>query len=189
MEFPTNSGAAMTLPRRLALRLAVLATGAALSACSAVDHAIISTENGASRIFASAPSTAAPPTVDMNALSWRNLNATSPAQFALLADSDPKSGLSRVVLKVPAGESMPAFWQGAPGTYTVLTGTFVAETVDSEGRPQRLMQGPGTTISVPPRMIQKLSSTAAGESTMLLMVQGQWKPNFVDDLATQSASN
>lgn len=179
----------MTLRGHFALPLAVIATAVGLSACSAVDRAIISTENGASRIFAAAPSTAEPPTVDMNSLSWRNLNATSPAQFALLTDSDPKSGLSRVVLKVPAGESMPAFWQSAPGTYTVLTGTFVAEAVDSEGRPQRLMQGPGTTISVPPRMIQKLSSTAAGESTMLLMVQGQWKPTFVDDQPTQSASN
>ena len=169
--------------------LALLATAASLAACSAVEHAIVSTENGASRIFTSSDRGAPPPSIDMNALSWRNLNATSPTQFALVAESDPKSGATRVVLKVPAGESVPAFWQDAPGSYTVLSGTFVSETLDSSGLPQHVAQGPGTTTHVPARMIQKLASTAAGEGTMLLTVQGQWKPNFVDEATARHAAN
>jgi hypothetical protein len=169
--------------------LALLTTTVGLVACSAVDHAIISTENGASRIFTSPDGRTPPPAIDMQALSWRNLNATSPTQFALVGDGEAKSGATRVVLKVPAGESVPAFWQDAPGSYTVLSGTFVAEALDSSGLPQHVVQGPGTTTRVPARMIQKLASTAAGEGTMLLTVQGQWKPNFVDDTSSVHASN
>jgi hypothetical protein len=169
--------------------LAVLPTALGLLACSAVDHAIVSTENGASRIFARAPEETAAPANDLNALSWRNLNATSPAQFALVEGSDPKTGATRVVLKVPAGESVPAFWQDTPGSYTVLTGAFVAEAIDNNGMPQHVVQGPGTTARVPARMIQKLASTSAGEGTMLLTVQGQWKPNFLDDALAQHAAN
>jgi len=188
-EMHPSSGVMMA--RRLhSLRLSILfATGITLAACSAVDRAIVSTENGASRIFSSAPTNAPPPAIDMNTLSWRNLNATSPAQFALVDSGDPKSGTSQVVLKLPAGESIPPFWQEAPGSYVVISGTFVVEGVDADGRPQRLAQGPGTKVSIPARMIQKLATTAAGEGTMLLTMQGYWQPNFVDDASAQHASN
>jgi hypothetical protein len=169
--------------------LSAVLTASGLTACSVVDHAIISTENGASRIFTAAPANAAPPDIDTTAVIWRNLNATSPTQFALIDGTDAKSGATRVVLKVPAGESVPAFWQDTPGTYTVLSGTFIVEALDSNGAPQHLAQGPGATARIPARLIQKLASTSAGVGTMLLTVQGQWKPNFVDDAAAQHAAN
>ncbi|MBI1212659.1 MAG: hypothetical protein GC190_14435 [Alphaproteobacteria bacterium] len=179
----------MALRPNLLRLLAALSASLSITACSAVDHAIVSTENGASRIFTSDPAEAPPPPIDMKSLNWKNLNATSPTQFALVDADQPSTTASRVVLKVPAGEAVPAFWQDAPGSYTVLSGTFVAETMDRDGRPQHLMQGPGTTVSVPARMIQKFSSTAAGESTMLLTVQGPWQPNFVDGAPTRHAAN
>ena len=176
----------MPLRRLLRPMMIVTAVGS-LAACTAVDRAVVATENGASRILA-AGSTAAPappaPDVDLQSLAWQKLSPGRPdddvAQIAIVG-TDAKTGATRVALKVRPGETLPVYWQEVPQTYTVLNGTFVAEGIDSTGQPARIVQGPGTFARVPARMIQRLHTKPGAEAVMLVTVYGEWKPNFVDD--------
>jgi hypothetical protein len=172
------------LPRLLTIAAAM----AALTACTAVDRAVIATENGASRILGVAPTAPEPaaPAVDLQALAWQKLDPArsdlDAAEVAII-DSDAKTGATRVALKLQPGESLPAFWQEAQQTYTVVKGTFVAEGIDSTGQPQRIDQGPGAFTRVPARMIQHLRTKPGSEAVMLVTVYGEWKVNFVEDAA------
>lgn len=166
------------------LRPMMIALAAAsLAGCTAVDRAVVATENGASRIFVGSPAPASP-AVDLQSLTWQKLSPQRPddggAQIAIV-ETDAKTGATRVALKVQPGEALPPYWQEAQETYTVLKGTFVAEGVDSAGQPERTDQGPGTFVRVPARMIQRLHAKSDAEAVMLVTVYGEWQPNFVDD--------
>jgi len=172
---------------QLVLRSASVAiAAAALTACTMVDRAIDVTENGAYRLLG-VTSTASPPpvpAVDLDKLRWQKLapdrRDLDAAQIALI-DSDTKTGTTRVALKVEAGQSLPAFWQEAQQTYTVIKGTFVAESVDGKGLPQHVDQGPGTFVRVPALMVQHLVARPGSEAVMVVTVYGDWKVNFLDD--------
>src|SRR6185369_4092464 len=112
--------------------------------------------------------------------------------FATLSGAQATPGATLVALKVPAGDAIPPYWQDVPQSYTVLSGTFVAEGIDAGGLPQHITQNSGVTVSVPARMIQRLSATSAGNGVLLVTAYGAWKPNFVGDTAPtqiQRASN
>jgi hypothetical protein len=165
--------------------LLTLAAFTGLAACSSVDHAIIATENGASRMFAGSANEPPPPAIDAKTLSWQKLGASSAVQFAMVGGTTTQAGATQVALRVPAGETIPAFWQEVPESYTVVSGTFVVEGIDAKGLPQHTVQGPGASARVPARMIQHVSSTSAGDGMLLLTVFGDWKPNFVDGTPTE----
>lgn len=172
----------------------IIALTAGLVACSSVDHAIISTENGASRIFAGGQAAnPPPPSIDTQTLSWQKLSAASAVQFAIVGGTQATPGATRVALKVPAGDAVPLFWQDVPQSYIVLSGTFMVEGVDGSGRPEQVTQTSGASAKVPARMIERVSATSAGEGILLVTVFGEWKPNFVADTAPppqmQRASN
>ena len=188
----------MTLQRTLRATAIAVATGL-LVGCTAVDHAVVATENGASRIFggSNSPPPAPPPaTVDLQSLSWQNLSpgrTDDPNVRMALIGTDSKTGATRVAIKVRAGEALPVYWQEAPQTYTVLNGTFVAEGIDGAGRPETVVQGPGTFARIPARMIERFRTKPGADAVMLVTVYGEWKPNFVDDAPhpteTQRAEN
>jgi hypothetical protein len=176
---------------QLMLRAASLAIATtALTACTMVDGAIGVTENGAYRLLGVDTATPPPPVpdLDLQTLSWqkfaparRDLDA---AQIAII-DNDTKIGATRVALRVEPGQSLPAFWQEAKQTYTVVKGTFVVEGVDAKGMPQSMDQGPGTFVRVPALMIQHLRTKPDSEAAvMLVTVYGDWKVNFLDDTAS-----
>jgi hypothetical protein len=172
--------------RQTTRSLLTFAAFASLAACSSVDHAIIATENGASRIFAGSSDAPPPPALDAKALSWQKLGSSSAVQFAMVGGTTAQAGATQVALKVPAGETIPAFWQEVPQSYTVVSGTFVVEGIDAKGLPQHIVQGPGVSARVPARMIQHVSSTSAGDGMLLLTVFGDWRPNFVDGAPTET---
>ncbi len=160
-----------------------------LAGCSTVDNAILATENGTSRMFGGGPKAMPLPEIDLQTLAWQKLSDTSSVQMASVPNTE--AGTAMVALKVPAGEAIPAFFQDVPETNTVLEGSFVLEGIDSAGRVQHIIQGPGVSTRVPARMIQHVSATAAGDCVMLITLNGAWKPSFVDEHAgeTQRAAN
>jgi hypothetical protein len=68
----------------------------------------------------------------------------------------------------------------AEGTYTVLKGTFVFETLDARGRPGQLTQAPGTFARVPANLIQRAATKAGDEGLLYITVYGEWSPKFAE---------
>ena len=121
------------------------------------------------------------PQVDLTNAKWQKLAPeqpdSNPLRVAIVARDD-KIGATRVVLKVPASFTVPPYWLTARGTYTVLKGTFVFEGVDSRGRPESLIQGPGAFAIVPPNLIQNVATKPGDEGLLYITVYGDWAPGF-----------
>lgn len=178
----------------LAIRSAsALLAATALTACTMVDSAISTTENGAYRLLGVRSREAPPPVpvVDLNMVTWqkfapdrRDLDA---AEIAII-DKDAKTGATRVALKVEGGQALPAFWQAQEQTYTVVKGVFVAEGVDDQGQRRNVDQGPGTFVRVPALMVQHLIAKPGGQAVMIVTVAGDWKVNFLDATDSQQTA-
>jgi len=160
------------------IRVCVLVAAALnLAACSTYE----ATVDAVSDTFA-APKQAVP-AVDLTNAQWRKLAAeqpdTNPIRAAIVA-RDEKVGATRVVLKVPPSFTLPPYWLTSQGTYTVLKGTFVFDTVDSDGRPTKLTQAPGAFAIVPPNLIQRAATKPGDEGLLYITVYGDWAPKFAD---------
>jgi hypothetical protein len=123
------------------------------------------------------------PNVDLTNAQWRKLSPdqpdANPIRAAIVARDD-KVGATRVVLKVPPSFELPPYWLTSQGTYTVLKGTFVFDTLDSDGRPRKLTQVPGDFAIVPPNLIQRATTKAGDEGLLYITVYGDWAPKFAD---------
>jgi len=155
--------------RRASLCASVFAL-ALLGACSTLGDAF------------KAPAQAVP-NVDLSKAKWQKLSPVQPDANPLrvaLIIRDEKIGATRVVLKAPPGFTLPAYWLTARGTYTVLKGTFVFETLDADGKPQKLVQAPGAFDLIAPNLIQRVATKAGDEGLLYITVYGEWAPNFAD---------
>lgn len=123
------------------------------------------------------------PQVDLTKAKWQKLSPAQPDANPLrvaLIQRDEKIGATRVVLKAPPGFTLPAYWLSARGTYTVLKGTFVFDTLDADGKPQKLVQPPGSFDLIPPSLIQRTATKPGDEGLLYITVYGEWAPNFAD---------
>lgn len=123
------------------------------------------------------------PNVDLTNANWQKLSAdqpdTNPIRVAVVA-RDERVGATRVVLKVPPNHALPPYWLTSDGTYTVMKGTFVFDTVDAQGRPEKLTQTPGAFARVPAHLIQRAATRAGEEGLLYITVYGDWSPNFAE---------
>ena len=155
--------------RRASLCASVFAL-ALLGACSTLGDAF------------KAPAQAVP-NVDLSKAKWQKLSPVQPDANPLrvaLIIRDEKIGATRVVLKAPPGFTLPAYWLTARGTYTVLKGTFVFETLDANGRPNQVTQKPGAFARVPANLIQRAATKAGEEGLLYITVYGEWSPKFAE---------
>lgn len=123
------------------------------------------------------------PQLDLAKARWQKLSPAQPDANPLrvaLVQRDEKIGATRVVLKAPPGFALPAYWLSARGTYTVLKGTFVFETLDADGKPQKLVQAPGAFDLIAPNFIQRVTTKPGDEGLLYITVYGEWAPNFAD---------
>lgn len=123
------------------------------------------------------------PNVDLTNAKWQKLSAdqpdTNPIRAAIVA-RDERVGATRVVVKVPPNHALPPYWLPSDGTYTVLKGTFVFDTVDAQGRPEKLTQTPGAFARVPAHLIQRVATRPGEEGLLYITVYGDWSPNFAE---------
>jgi hypothetical protein len=128
------------------------------------------------------------PSVDLTNVVWRKLSPdqpdSNPLRVAIVA-RDEKIGATRVVLKVPPSFPLPPYWLNAQGTYQVLKGTFVFDGLDADGRPQKLIQGPGAFALVPPNLIQRGTTKPGEEGLLYITVYGEWAPSFAEGAFVQ----
>jgi len=154
----------------------VLAT-LALAACETYE----ATVDAVGETFAAPKQTV--PAIDLSNATWQKLAPeqpdANPIRVAVVA-RDEKIGATRVVLKVPPSFPLPPYWLTSQGTYTVLKGTFVFDTVDSDGRPAKLTQAPGAFAIVPPNFIQRAATKAGDEGLLYITVYGDWAPRFAE---------
>jgi hypothetical protein len=123
------------------------------------------------------------PKIDLTNAKWQKLSAdqpdANPLRAAVVAREE-KIGATRVVLKAPQNFTLPPYWLANEGTYTVLKGTFVFDTVDADGRRGKLVQGPGAFARVPANLIQSVATQAGGEALLYITVYGDWSPKFAE---------
>lgn len=155
--------------RRNLIRVSMLVSAALmLAACSA---------------FQAKPTPQPVPKVDLANAKWQKLSVdqpdTNPVRAAIVARED-KIGATRVVLKAPPNYTLPPYWLTSEGTYTVLKGTFVFDTVDADGRRGKLEQGPGAFARVPANLIQNVATKGDGEALLYITVYGDWAPKFAE---------
>lgn len=148
-----------------------------LAACAA--YRLAATSVGEAFDAPSAPL----PQLDLSKAQWRKLSPAqpdaNPVRVAIVA-RDETIGATRVVLKVPPSFSLPPYWLNAQGTYTVLKGTFVFETLAADGKPEQLTQPPGAFALVPPNLIQRAATKAGDEGLLYITVYGDWAPSFAE---------
>jgi hypothetical protein len=153
----------------------VLSLSLALAACS--------TYRATVDAFKPEPAAQPVPKVDLTNAKWQKLSAdqpdANPVRAAIVARED-KIGATRVVLKAPQNFTLPPYWLTNDGTYTVLKGTFVFDTVDADGRRGKLVQGPGAFARVPANLIQNVATQADGEALLYITVYGDWSPKFAE---------
>ena len=172
---------------RKLIRFSLAVGGAlALAGCSTYHATVASlgkTVDAVGDTLAAPPAEQPVPAVDLTNARWQKLSPeqpdTNPIRAAVVARDD-KVGATRVVMKVPAAMSIPPYWFGTDGTYTVLKGTFVFETVDADGHPQKLMQSKGAFARVPSNLIQHASTRAGEEGLLYITVYGDWAPKFAE---------
>lgn len=149
----------------------------ALSACATYEATL-----GALGDTLAAPNQTVPE-IDLTGARWQKLAPeqpdANPLRVAIVA-RDEKIGATRVVLKAPPAFTLPPYWLTAEGTYTVVKGTFVFETVDADGRPRKLTQAPGAFARVPPLLIQRAATKAGEEGLLYITVYGDWAPKFAE---------
>jgi hypothetical protein len=133
--------------------------------------------------FQAKPAPQPVPKIDLTNAKWQKLSAdqpdTNPVRAAIVAREE-KIGATRVVLKAPPNHTLPPYWLTNDGTYTVLKGTFVFDTVDADGRRGKLEQGPGAFARVPANMIQNVATKGSGEAMLYITVYGDWAPKFAE---------
>lgn len=169
------------------IRLSFVLSGAlALAACSiyrATVGALGDTASAVGETFKTAPKPQPVPKLDLTNATWQKLSPeqpdANPLRAAIVAREE-KIGATRVVLKAPPNFILPPYWLTSEGTYTVLKGTFVFDTVDADGRRGKLVQGPGAFARVPPNLIQNVATKADGEALLYITVYGDWAPKFAE---------
>ena len=128
------------------------------------------------------------PRVDLTNAQWQKLSKAqpdaNPLRVAIVA-RDEKIGATRAVIKVPPSFALPPYWFAVRATYTVLKGTFVFEELDSDGKPKKLTQGPGSFAIVPPNLIQRAETAPGEEALLYVTVYGEWAPSFADGAFSQ----
>lgn len=121
------------------------------------------------------------PKVDLSNAKWQKLSPKQPDSHPLRAavvERNDKIGATRVVLKVPPGFTLPAYWLTVEGNYTVLKGTFVFKGHDADGRQTSVVQGPGAFAIMPPNLIQNVATKGGEEGLLYITVYGEWAPHF-----------
>lgn len=168
------------------IRSALIGTLAALTGCStyrATVDGLGKTVDAVGETFKPAPKTEPVPNVDLSRAEWRKLSPkqpdANPLRAAIVAHDD-KIGLTRVVLKAPAGFKLPPYWFTIDGTYTVLKGTFVFDTIDADGDPGKLVQTKGAFSRITPHQILNASTKGGEEGQLYITVYGDWAPQFAE---------
>ncbi len=163
------------------VRVVAVAFAAALSAgCSTYESAVgtLIPEAPAPRI----------PQIDLTNARWQKLSPaqpdSNPVRVAIVA-RDEKIGATRVVIKAPPNFTLPTYWLSARGTYQVLKGTFVFESLDADGKPGKLTQGPGAFALLSPNLIQRAETLGGDEGLLYITVYGDWAPSFAEGAFAQ----
>lgn len=150
---------------------------AALAACSTYERAVDALGEPAPVV----------PKIDLTNAAWRKLSPaqpdSNPVRVAIVA-RDEKIGATRVVIKAPPNFTLPTYWLNARGTYQVLKGTFVFETLDTDGKPEKLTQRPGAFALLTPNLIQRAETKAGDEGLLYVTVYGEWAPSFAEGTFT-----
>jgi mannose-6-phosphate isomerase-like protein (cupin superfamily) len=96
------------------------------------------------------------------------------SEIAIL-HSDPSSGATRLMIRVPKDFHVPLHWHSANETHTVLSGTFVME---CEGRRESLPAG--SFNYVPSKMRHQAWTTPDEGALLFITVDGPWDINWVN---------
>ena len=123
------------------------------------------------------------PKVDLTNVKWYKLAADQPTSNPLrvaIIERDKRVGAMRAVIKAPADFKLPPYWFTVAGHYTVLQGTFVFDTIDADGAPQKLTQRPGSFAQFPPNLIQRAATAPGEEALLYITVYGDWSPVFAE---------
>ena len=163
---------------RILIRSCVLAAAAfALTACSTYQSTVSRLDD------AFRPPPASIPQIDLTNAKWQKLAGeqpdSNPVRVAVVA-RDEKIGATRVVLKVPPSFLLTPFWLTTRGTYSVLKGTFVFDGYDSDGKPTKLTQGPGSFALISPNLIERGTTAPGAEGLLYITVYGEWAPGFAE---------
>jgi quercetin dioxygenase-like cupin family protein len=96
------------------------------------------------------------------------------AQICIL-HTDPKSGATQLMIRVPANCHVPKHWHSANETHTVLSGTFVME---CEGK--RAALPTGSFNYIPSAMRHEAWTTPQEGALLFITVDGPWDINWVN---------
>ena len=166
------------------IRLGFIFAGAlSLAACSTYEATVAAIDKQFEPAAPGAPPPRKVPNVDLTNAKWYKLAADQPASNPLrvaIVERDQRVGAMRAVIKAPAGFKLPPYWFTVAGHYTVLKGTFIFETIDADGAPQKLTQGPGSFAKFPANLIHRASTAAGEEGLLYITVYGDWSPMFGD---------
>lgn len=167
------------------IRLSFVTLGAlSAAACSTYEATVAAIDK---QFEPGMPVAAAPqrniPKVDLTNVKWYKLAADQPTANPLrvaIVDRDKRVGAMRAVIKAPGNFKLPPYWFAVAGHYTVLKGSFVFDTVDADGDPQKLTQGPGSFAQFPPNLIQRATTGPGEEALLYITVYGDWAPVFAE---------
>lgn len=166
---------------RFGWRLLAVFALTSLSACSAYRMAAATVSEVGDAL--KPPPEQTVPQIDLSNARWQKLSPAqpdaNPLRIAIVA-RDAKVGATRVVLKAPPSFTLPPYWLNAQGTYTVLKGTFVFDTLNAEGKPDKLIQPAGAFALVPANLIQRAATKAGEEGLLYITVYGEWAPGFAE---------
>jgi mannose-6-phosphate isomerase-like protein (cupin superfamily) len=90
---------------------------------------------------------------------------------------DPKSGATRLLIRVPKDFHITPHWHSANETHTVLQGIFVMRCMGK----QDTLREAGFNY-VPARMVHEAWTTERLGALLFITVDGPWDVNFVSDL-------
>jgi mannose-6-phosphate isomerase-like protein (cupin superfamily) len=96
------------------------------------------------------------------------------AEIAIL-HSDPRTGATRLMIRVPKDSHVPLHWHSANETHTIVSGVFVME---CEGRRQALPAGSFNYI--PSKMKHQAWTTPEEGALLFITVDGPWDVNWVN---------
>ncbi len=167
---------------RLIRLLAPTVAALLLAACSTYE----ATVGALDKTFEQGPSSPQQrhvPKVDLSQAKWYKLTADQPTSNPLrvaIVERDTRVGAMRAVIKAPPDFKLPPYWFAVGGHYTVLKGTFVFDTIDADGKPHKLTQGPGSFTQFPANLIQRGATAPGDEGLLYFTVYGDWNPLFAE---------
>lgn len=89
--------------------------------------------------------------------------------------TDPKTGATQLMIRMPANFHVPKHWHSANETHTVVSGTFVME---CDGKRETLGRG---SFNFMPRKMHHEGWTTPDEGALLFItVDGPWDINWVN---------